>query len=177
MPLYEYYCEDCHGVFELLKPAREAPAPQPCPECDTDAPRIVSDFAAFVFREGYARRIPDDRSYLHVGKKVAAKNAGGAPAHEHPELWSKKRQPPTPPTVAELEANQAEERAYREHQRESIDSGLNPVQDEHLDKKLSAFTKRRRQTAAQAKQQRRREPNVKTTARTVSGKHARTSKK
>lgn len=177
MPLYEYYCEDCHGVFELLRPAREAPDPQPCPECDTDAPRIVSDFRAFVFREGYARRIPDDRSYLHVGKKVAGKNAGGAPAHEHPELWRKKRQPPTPPTVAEIEANAERERAYRERQQGSIDSGLNPTQDSHLEQEFKAFRKRRRQTAAQAEQKRKREPNVKRTPRTVSGKHGRTPKK
>ena len=32
MPVYEYYCEPCNGVFELLRPARESSKAQPCPE-------------------------------------------------------------------------------------------------------------------------------------------------
>ena len=70
MSLYEYYCEDCHGVFELLRPPREASTNQPCPECDADAKRIVSDFQAFVFRDGYPRKIPDDGTHWHLGTKV-----------------------------------------------------------------------------------------------------------
>ncbi len=60
MPLYEYYCEPCNGIFELLRSAREASKPQPCPECDEDAQRIISrEWAAFTFREGFPRRLPD----------------------------------------------------------------------------------------------------------------------
>jgi len=33
MPLYEYFCEPCNGIFEELRPIREASDPVPCPEC------------------------------------------------------------------------------------------------------------------------------------------------
>jgi putative FmdB family regulatory protein len=64
MPMYEYYCSGCNGVFELLRPVREASYPQPCPVCDTDSRRLMpTDFAAFVVREGLPRRIPDTGKY------------------------------------------------------------------------------------------------------------------
>ncbi|TAK74893.1 MAG: zinc ribbon domain-containing protein [Dehalococcoidia bacterium] len=67
MPLYEYYCEHCNGVFELIRPAREAARPQPCPECDNDAKRILSkEWAAFIYRDGLPRRLPDRGKYWHI---------------------------------------------------------------------------------------------------------------
>ena len=60
MPLYEYYCADCNGIFELLRHIRDATEPQPCPVCDNEAKRIMpTEFAAFVMRDGMPRRIPD----------------------------------------------------------------------------------------------------------------------
>lgn len=71
MPLFEYYCAPCDGVFELLRPAREGGSPQPCPVCDEDAERMVSQTGAiYTFREGKARRLPDDGTYSHLGRKV-----------------------------------------------------------------------------------------------------------
>ncbi len=29
MPLYEYYCEPCDGIFEAIRPMREASLPVP----------------------------------------------------------------------------------------------------------------------------------------------------
>jgi len=102
MPLYEYFCADCNGVFELLRPARQASLDQPCPECDADAKRIVSrEFATFIYRDGYARRIPDDGSYYHFGKRVTTMMTGGD-GFTHPEL-----DPPEPterPSVEDIEA-------------------------------------------------------------------------
>ena len=72
MPLYEYYCRECDGAFELLRPVREAAKAQPCPVCDEDADRIVSkEWSAFIFRDGYSRRLPDDGGYWHqvVGRE------------------------------------------------------------------------------------------------------------
>lgn len=67
MPLYEYYCEHCEGVFELLRPVREAARPQPCPECDEDAKRILSkEWAAFIYRDGIPRRLPDRGKYWNL---------------------------------------------------------------------------------------------------------------
>ena len=86
MPLYEYFCEPCNGIFEELRPIREASDPVPCPQCYKDAKRIMpTSFAAFTFREGYPRRIPDDGSYYHLGKKVS-KLVKSARPNEHPEI-------------------------------------------------------------------------------------------
>ncbi|MCC6382198.1 MAG: zinc ribbon domain-containing protein [Dehalococcoidia bacterium] len=86
MPLYEYFCQSCNGVFEELRPMREATEPVPCPECYRDAPRIMpTSFAAFTFRDGYPRRIPDDGKFYHLGHKVSKPVTGGRP-NEHPEV-------------------------------------------------------------------------------------------
>ncbi len=93
MPLYEYFCKTCDGVFEELRPMRESSDPVPCPQCFKDAPRIMpTSFTAFTFREGYPRRIPDDGKYYHLGQKVSKLITGGAP-NEHPEVNKK---PPKP---------------------------------------------------------------------------------
>jgi putative FmdB family regulatory protein len=64
MPLYEYYCEDCDGIYELLRPMREASNPQPCPVCDGDGRRLMpTELNAFVMRGGMPRRIPDQGLY------------------------------------------------------------------------------------------------------------------
>ena len=93
MPLYEYFCEPCNGIFEELRPIREATIPVPCPVCYKDAPRIMpTSFAAFTFRDGYPRRIPDDGKYYHLGKKVNNLVKKGRP-NEHPEI-NKPKPPP-----------------------------------------------------------------------------------
>lgn len=171
MPLYEYYCDDCHGVFELLRPQREASASQPCPECDTDSRRIVSAFEAFTFRDGFPRKIPDDGTYWHLGQKVSSPITGAVEPNEHPELLKKKRRPPVPPTVEEVEAHATIAGEYRQQSDDRRDSGLGSVTDTQVEQKLGDFTKRLRQTAGQAKLKRRRKPNVETTARTVTGRH------
>ena len=69
MPVYEYLCEDCAGVFEAIGTLREASEPQPCPVCDAECKRVMpSSFSAFVMRQGYPRRIPDRGNYWHLGK-------------------------------------------------------------------------------------------------------------
>lgn len=86
MPLYEYYCQPCNGIFEELRPMREASEPVPCPECFRDADRIMpTSFSAFTFREGYPRRIPDDGKYYHLEQKVSRLVTSGKP-NEHPEV-------------------------------------------------------------------------------------------
>ncbi len=80
MPLYEYYCETCDGVFETLRSMREASEAAPCPLCDRDGQRIMpTSFAAFTFRDGMARRIPDRGTYWHFDKEVKTMNTGGVP--------------------------------------------------------------------------------------------------
>ena len=41
MPLYEYECAE-HGVFERSRPMAEASLGAPCPDCEAEAPRILS---------------------------------------------------------------------------------------------------------------------------------------
>jgi putative FmdB family regulatory protein len=95
MPVYEYYCEDCDGVFEAIRPMREASADVPCVVCNRDARRIMpTTFMAFSFRDGYARRIPDRGTYWHLGKEVKRPVTGSVPPNEHPDLYK-----PTPPKV------------------------------------------------------------------------------
>lgn len=86
MPLYEYYCQPCNGIFEELRPMREATDPVPCPQCYKDASRIMpTSFSAFTFRDGYPRRIPDDGKFYHLGQKVSKLVTSGRP-NEHPEI-------------------------------------------------------------------------------------------
>ena len=107
MPIYEYYCQSCDGVFELLRPVREASKDQPCVQCDADAKRIMSrDFAAFTFREGWPRRLPDDGSYLHFEQKVSSPITG--PSYmglTHPDLEPHDIEAPT---VEEIERGEQE---------------------------------------------------------------------
>jgi hypothetical protein len=72
---------------------REHAEPVPCPECFKDAGRIMpTSFAAFTFRDGYPRRIPDDGKFYHLGKKVT-KPVKRARPNEHPEINKPKPKP------------------------------------------------------------------------------------
>jgi putative FmdB family regulatory protein len=55
MPLYEYRCEDCGRVFELLRRYSEADREVKCPACDSEeVRRQVSTFAASPGASGRA---------------------------------------------------------------------------------------------------------------------------
>ena len=113
MPLYEYFCEPCNGIFEELRPMREATEPVPCPDCFKDAKRIMpTSFAAFTFRDGYPRRIPDDGKFYHLGKKVSKPITGGRP-NEHPEV-NKPEPAPRPHKGEVAELNDMTELAFKD---------------------------------------------------------------
>jgi putative FmdB family regulatory protein len=103
MPLYEYYCEPCNGIFEAIRQMRDAADPASCPECGREAPRTMSTFSAFTMREGYPRRIPDKGTYWHLGKEVK-KRAKRMKGYEHPELAKPK--PKARPGRGEIAARQ-----------------------------------------------------------------------
>jgi len=114
MPLYEYYCKDCHGIFEEIRQIRDAAAPAACPECSREAPRIMSSFSAFVMRDGYPRRIPDKGTYWHMGKEVKQR-AKSMVGHQHPELAERK----PPKYISRGEGKAAQEKMvkeFRDHQ-------------------------------------------------------------
>ncbi len=52
MPLYEYYCRECEGKFELLRPMSRSDEPATCPQGHAGAQRVLSVFAAFSSGEG-----------------------------------------------------------------------------------------------------------------------------
>ncbi len=94
MPVYEYYCGHCVGIFEALRPMRESADPVPCPECDRDGDRIMpTSINAFTYRDGYPRRLPDKGTYWHLGKEVKNRISGSFKPFEHPETTPPKRKP------------------------------------------------------------------------------------
>ena len=125
MPLYEYYCEHCDGVFETLRSMRDAGEPSPCPVCDRDGQRIMpTSFTAFTFRDGLPRRIPDRGTYWHLGKEVSKPITGGGVAYEHPEV--NKPKPKPIPTAAELNEMHEVEHLKRQHAKQLADSDITP---------------------------------------------------
>lgn len=139
MPLYEYYCNDCNGVFELLRPTRQAGDDQPCPECDADAKRIISrEFAAFIFRDGLPRRLPDRGTFWHLGKEVARPITGPTSGLNHPDLI--KKRPPDAPSIEELEFFEMRQEVKRDWGRERGEI----IQHERIDADDRAFKKRMR---------------------------------
>jgi putative FmdB family regulatory protein len=102
MPLYEFYCADCHGIFAHIRQMRDASTPAPCPECGREAPRIMSEFAAFTMRDGYPRKIPDKGTYWHMGQEVKTR-AKRLIGNTHPELLKPKPKPR--PARGEVAAN------------------------------------------------------------------------
>jgi len=132
MPVYEYYCQHCDGIFEELRPMREASEPVPCPQCFKDAGRIMpTSFAAFTFREGYPRRIPDDGKYYHLGKKVSKLVKRGRP-NEHPEV--NKPKPKPVPLKGDIAA--AAEMKAAAYKGELTDSSGNAVAPSEVSKML-----------------------------------------
>ena len=126
MPVYEYYCEPCDGVFETIRPMREASDPVPCPVCDRDGRRIMpTSFAAFTFREGYPRRLPDKGTYWHLGKEVKSRIRGPFRPFEHPEI--NKPKPPPRKSKGDAEVERDKQRLRQKELRRMADSGVRPA--------------------------------------------------
>lgn len=119
MPVYEYYCKHCDGIFETIRPMRSASEPAPCVVCGRKAQRVPpTSFSAFTMREGYPRAIPDRGTYWHLGKEVKRPITGPTKMNEHPEI--NKPKPPPTKSKGEIEierekaqAKKAEERRRR----------------------------------------------------------------
>jgi putative FmdB family regulatory protein len=130
MPVYEFYCDSCDGIFEALRPMREAADPVPCPLCDRDGQRIMpTSFMAFTFRDGYPRRIPDKGTYWHLGKEVKSPARGPVRMNEHPEI--NKPQPPRRKTKAEREEAKEKKILQQKEDKRRRDSGLPPIRSEY----------------------------------------------
>jgi putative FmdB family regulatory protein len=125
MPLYEYLCEHCEGIFETLRPLREASDPVPCPVCNRDGRRIMpTSFAAFTFRDGYPRKLPDKGTYWHLGKEVKKRISGRVRPWEHPELARPKSKPRK--TKGDREVEREKTRLREQERKRMVDSGVRP---------------------------------------------------
>ena len=139
MPIYEYYCEDCNGVFEKLRPVRDAAKPQSCPECDEDAARIVSStFTAFTLRDGLSRRLPDTGGFWHFEESVSSPING--PSYQgvtHPEVT---------PYGSDMETPGVEEIERWEHslgERRAVEAEIDgTVIDSEFEREKAAFAER-----------------------------------
>ncbi len=126
MPLYEYYCEHCDGIFETIRPMREASDPVPCPACDREGQRIMpTTFTAFTFREGYPRRLPDKGTYWHLGKEVKSRIKGPFRPWEHPEI--NKPKPPPRKSKGDVSAAREQLDAQRKEEQRMRASGVSPL--------------------------------------------------
>lgn len=134
MPVYEYLCDPCDGIFEALRPMREAAEPVPCPACDREGRRIMpTTFTAFTFREGYPRKLPDKGTYWHLGKEVKSRVKGAFRPFEHPEI--NKPKPPPRKSRGDLAVEQEKRQLRRNEAKKMLHSGVRPTRG-RLPKKL-----------------------------------------
>ena len=173
MPIYEYYCGHCHGVFEQLLPVARASEDQPCPDCDNASKRLMpTTVSSVIVRDGIPRRIPDTGKYWHHEQIVDRPVNTTVELGEHPDLYTQKYGPERPPSVEEDEAF-ADEMIRRIQHDDEIAEDPNRIRaiDQTVQHRAADYLARKQRTAAEAKAARRRNPNSRVTPRTASGEH------
>jgi putative FmdB family regulatory protein len=126
MPIYEYFCKPCDGVFETMRPISRASEAAPCPVCAKKGERIPpTSFSAFTMREGYPRSIPDRGTYYHLEKEVKKPISGSVRMNEHPEL--NKPKPKRKKTRGEMEIIEHQEEVVTKENKKMLDSGIMPT--------------------------------------------------
>ena len=70
MPVYEYLCNDC-GPFTDMRPMAECDAPQDCPQCESESPRVILTAPAFFC-------MPSDKRKAHATNERSAQRAQDA---------------------------------------------------------------------------------------------------
>lgn len=127
MPLYEYYCKHCDGVFESMRSISQSSDPAPCPVCTRKAKRIPpTSFNARTMRDGYPRAIPDRGTYWHLGKEVKKPISGAVRMNEHPEINKPKPKPKK--SKGELSAEADRKHAAAKERKKMLDSGVRPIE-------------------------------------------------
>ena len=128
MPVYEYYCKRCDGVFEAIRPISQASEAQPCPVCAKKAERMMpTSFSAFTMREGYPRAIPDRGTYYHLGKEVKKPITGPTRMNEHPEI--NKPRPKPKKSKGDISALNDRRAAQAKEERRMRKDGIKPIID------------------------------------------------
>ncbi|MDO5537771.1 MAG: zinc ribbon domain-containing protein [Desulfovibrionaceae bacterium] len=87
MPIYEYRCPKCEKIFEEWSHITEDHPQEPCPDCGTLSPRIMSSTSFvlegggwYVTDYGYRKGVKDESSSGHSSSShstTSAKPAGG----------------------------------------------------------------------------------------------------
>lgn len=93
MPIYEYQCPACGRVFEEWVKVSEAHREEPCPDCGTPSPRIISR-TSFVLKGdgwyvsdyGYRKGITEDGG---TGAEPPARSTPTAPAPQGEKALAK----------------------------------------------------------------------------------------
>lgn len=104
MPIYEYQCPKCGRVFEEWVKSSEAHREEPCPDCGTPSPRIISR-TSFVLKGdgwyvsdyGYRKGITEDGG---TGASVPVSTNPATPAKQGEKSLAKQ----TDKTLAKTEA-------------------------------------------------------------------------
>ena len=91
MTVYEYLCNDC-GPFTDMRPMAECAAPQDCPQCLGESPRVILTAPNFLC-------MPSDKRKAHAGNERSLSDlvAGDPTGNE--------RSANAPRTVAEFKAS------------------------------------------------------------------------
>jgi putative FmdB family regulatory protein len=69
MPVYEYECGE-HGVFERSRPMAEASLGATCPDCEVEAPRILSAANVPCLPTGLSRAHARNERSRHEPRRV-----------------------------------------------------------------------------------------------------------
>lgn len=134
MPIYEYYCDECDGIFEMLRPIARASESAPCVVCEKAGDRIMpTSIVAFTLRDGYPRKLPDKGTFWHLGKEVKKRNQGRFKPFQHPEL--DKPEPKRKLSKGDREMASDKRRLRSIERDKMISSGVRPS-ERHLPRKL-----------------------------------------
>ena len=100
MPIYEYQCPKCGNIFEEWAKASESHKEEPCPQCGTPSPRIISRTSFVLKGDGW---YVSDYGYR---KGITEDGGGGAavPAPSTPTTPAKQGEKALATTDAKAEA-------------------------------------------------------------------------
>jgi putative FmdB family regulatory protein len=94
MPIYEYECEKCHQIVELLQSFHNVPETQ-CPKCVGKAHRIISP-PAILFK-GAGFHVTDYRSGTLKAGSENSQTPSPAPESKTEKPKPESKKPTTPP--------------------------------------------------------------------------------
>lgn len=77
MPIYEYFCPHCKAEFELRRSFSQADATALCPDCRSEAQKLMSSFACKTGGNIQAAEKPFRKEMPEKAKAGAKRRAGG----------------------------------------------------------------------------------------------------